>query len=316
MKKWLVGLMSLTTIALVLSSCAPTETTIEKVTDKATTIRLGVMPSTDNIPFILAHEQGFDHNNGVNIELEVFKSAPDRDAAFQAGKVDGVITDLVGLAIYQQGDFDVKVVAAPYDQFDLVTGDDSVQSVADLKGKDVVFSSKTGTGYAVSKMLESAGLTMADINITEIPQVPTRLELITNQKASAAILPEPFVTIGQANGLRVVQSTRDIGINPFAIAFTSEMIAKEEVAINGLFDAYNEAAIYVEKTPVEDYIDLFIKEVGFPASLKKQIVIPDYGKLEQVKEKDVESAFAWAREAGLLKKELTAKDVISDVYFK
>lgn len=319
MKKWLGGLVTIMAVTIGLVGCAPEEkqeSTKKESGTEETILRLGVMPSTDNIPFIIAEKEGYAKERGIKLELEVFKSANDRDAAFQAGKLDGVITDLVAVAIYRQADFDVKIVAAPYDQFDLVSGDEAVKTVADLKGKDVVFSTRTGTAYAVDMMLEKAGLAMTDINVNEVPQVPARLELLTNKKAAGAILPEPFVTMAKASQMHVVQSTQDIGINPFAIAFTTECIDKQGEAIRGMFDAYNQAADYIKNTDKAKYIDLFIEDVGFPETLKDQIEVPDYGKLEQVKVSDVESAFAWATKEGLLKQEIKAEEVISDVYFK
>lgn len=317
MKKWLASLVAIVVSTMLLAGCAPEEKQEKKAASSTeeVTIRLGVMPSTDNIPFIIAEKEGYAKEHGVKVELEVFKSANDRDAAFQAGKLDGVITDLVAVAIYRQGDLDVKVVAAPYDQFDLVSSDPAVKTVADLKGKDVVFATRTGTAYAVDMMLAKAGLTREDIVVNEVPQVPARLELLTNKKAAGAILPEPFVTMAKANEMHVVQSTRDIGTNPFAIAFTTAFIESQTKAIRGMFDAYNQAATYVETADKADYIDLFIDEVGFPDTLKNQIEVPDYGKIEQVKAADIESVFDWARAEGLLKNDLKAEDVISDVYF-
>lgn len=314
MRKWLSGVIAIMAVALVLGGCAPEEKQEKAETQEEHTIRLGVMPSTDNMPFIIAQKEGYAKEHGVKIDLEVFKSANDRDAALQAGKLDGVITDLVAMAIYRQGGLDVKVVAAPYDQFDLVTNEEA-KTVAQLKGKEVAFSTRTGTAYAVDMMLREAGLRRDDIVVNEVPQVPARLELLTNKRVAGAVLPEPFVTMAKANQMTMVQSTRDIGINPFAIAFTASFIDKESKAIRGMFDAYNQAATYIETADKSDYINLFIEEVGFPETLKGQIEIPDYGKLEQVKVTDIESAFNWARKEGLLKKELKVEDVISHVYF-
>lgn len=314
-KKWLGGIIVTMLSVVLLVGCAPEEKQSKVATEgQEVTIRLGVMPSTDNIPFIIAQKEGYAKEQGVKLELEVFKSANDRDAALQAGKLDGVITDLVAVAIYRQGDLDVKVVAAPYDQFDLVANGEA-KTVADLKGKEVVFAARTGTAYAIDMMLKEAGLTRADIKANEVPQVPARLELLTNKKVAGAILPEPFVTMAKADQMTVVQSTRDIGINPFAIAFTTDFIDEQSDAIRGMFDAYNQAVTYLETTDKSEYIELFIAEVGFPETLKEQIEIPDYGKIEQVKVADIDSAFEWARQEGLLKKELNGKDVISHVYF-
>ena len=313
-----MGLLALAVMTL--GACGNEGKEAEKTaasSDKAVeTLTLGVMPSTDNIPLILAHEKGFDKDHGVEIKLENFKAAKDRDAAFQAGKVDGVSTDLVAIAIYQEAGMDVKITGNTYGQFDLITGDDSVKTTADLKGKDVILSKKTGTEYAVTMMLEKAGLTDQDINVSEVPQVPTRLELLKNNQAQAAILPEPFATMATADGLRVLDSTRKIGINPFVMGMPQDVIEKKADAIKGMYEAYNEAVDYIKDHDKSDYIQLFIDEVGFPETLKDQITVPDYTHAEQATDADITSAFAWAKEHDLLTKDLQPKDVLSDVYFK
>lgn len=320
MKKWMTTMGLLALAAMTLGACGNEGKEAEKTaasSDKAVeTLTLGVMPSTDNIPLILAHEKGFDKDHGVEIKLENFKAAKDRDAAFQAGKVDGVSTDLVAIAIYQEAGMDVKITGNTYGQFDLITGDDSVKTTADLKGKDVILSKKTGTEYAVTMMLEKAGLTDQDINVSEVPQVPTRLELLKNNQAQAAILPEPFATVATADGLRVLDSTRKIGINPFVMGMPQDVIEKKADAIKGMYEAYNEAVDYIKDHDKSDYIQLFIDEVGFSETLKDQITVPDYTHAEQATDEDITSAFTWAKEHDLLTKDLQPKDVLSDVYFK
>lgn len=320
MKKWMTTAGILALAAMILGACGTTAKETKESTatkdEKVTTLTLGVMPSTDNIPLVLAHEKGFDKDHGVDIQLENFKAAKDRDAAFQAGKVDGVSTDLVAIAIYQEAGMDVKITGNTYGEFDLVTGDDSIQSAADLKGKDVILSKKTGTEYAVTQILAKAGLQDSDINVSEVPQVPTRLELLKNKKAQAAILPEPFVTMAVADGLRVLDSTREIGINPFVMGMPADVIDKKADAIKGMYEAYNEAVDYIKEHDKSDYIQLFIDEVGFPETLKEQITVPDYTHAEQATDEDITAAFSWAKEHDLLTKDLKPADVLSDVYFK
>lgn len=323
MKKWLSKCCVLGLVILGLGGCggagAKSEGDASKDSSKekeVPTLTLGVMPATDNIPLILAHEKGFDVKHGVKLDLQNFKAAKDRDAAFQAGKLDGVSTDLVAISIYQEAGMDVKVTGSTYGEFDLVTGDDSIQSAADLKGKDVILSKNTGTEYAVAKMLEKAGLSIDDINITEVPQVPTRLELLKNKKAAAAILPEPFVTMAKADGMRVLDSTKKIGINPFVMGIPADKVKEKEDAVKGMYEAYNEAVDYIKSHDKTDYIQLFIDDVGFPESLKDQIEVPDYPYAVQAADEDVTAAFAWTQKQGLLNKDLAPEDVLSDVYFK
>lgn len=321
MKKASKILGAVALLSLVLGGCGNKKADDTKTSDTAakttevTTLTLGVMPSTDNIPLVLAHEKGFDKKHGVDIQLETFKAAKDRDAAFQAGKVDGVSTDLIAIAIYQEAGMDVKITGSTYGEFDLVTGDEKIQKAGDLKGQEVILSKNTGTEYAVAKILEKAGLTEEDIKVTEVPQVPVRLELLKNKKAQAAILPEPFVTMAVADNLRVLDSTRKIGINPFVMGMPENVIKEKSAAIKGMYEAYNEAVDYIKSHDKSDYIQLFIDEIGFPETLKDQIVVPDYTKAEQATKEDVTQAFAWAKEKGLLTKDLKPEEVLSTVYF-
>ena len=316
MKKTL-SFIALLALTILLSACATDNSTNENTPNKEMpTLSIGVLPATDNLPFMLAHEKGFDVKHGVNLDIQVFKAAKDREAAFQAGALQGLATDLIGVAISRQSGSDLMITSNTFGQFDLLTGDDSVRSIADLKGKDVIVSKNTGAEYAMAKMLENVGLTMEDINVIEVAAIPARLELLKNGQASAAILPEPFATIAKVEGLRLLESTMNIGINPFVMAFPKEVIQQNSDAIRAMYMAYNEAVAYIQTHNKEDYLQLFIDVVGFPQDLKKQIQIPDYLPAEQVKEEDIVQAFSWARSVGLLKMNLTPQDVISTVNFK
>lgn len=279
-------------------------------------LTLGLLPSIDAIPFVIAHEQGYDQKHGVLLDIETFKSAKDRDVAFQAGKLDGISADLVAISIYNEAGLDVKIASTTFGEFDLLTGNSEIQDVKDLKGKTVILSKNTSTQYTVAMMLKQAGLTEQDIRITEVPQIPTRLELLKNNKADAAILPEPFVTMGQAAGLRILSSTHQANVNPFVLAFPQSAIDAKADAIRAMYAAYDEAVAYMQSHDKADYIDLVIEEVGYPETLKEQIEVPAYVPAYQVDVKEVEAAFAWAREQGLLTKDIAPEDVISDVQFK
>ncbi|WP_239004638.1 ABC transporter substrate-binding protein [Paenibacillus tepidiphilus] len=278
-------------------------------------VTLGLLPSIDAIPFIIAHEQGLDLKHNVNLDIQNFKSAKDRDVAFQAGKVDGISADLVAISIYNEADLNVKITSTTKGHFSLLTGNDDIQEVKDLKGKTVILSKNTSTQYTMATMLKQAGLTEDDITITEVPQIPTRLELLKNQKADAAVLPEPYVTMGTESGLRVLGSTNSAGINPFVLAFPQSVIDAKGQAIRDMYAAYDEAVAYMKSHDQSEYIDLIIKEVGYPDTLKEQITVPDYQPATQVDVQQVEQAFEWAREKGLLTRDITAEEVISDVQF-
>ena len=311
-------LLSVTMVGLLLvAGCGKETDTTQSSTDseKMESLKVGVMPSTDNMPLVVAHEQGFDQKHGVSIELETFKSARDRDAAFQAGTVDGINADLVGVATYLEGGMDLKVTSATYGQFDLISNE-QVKAIEEIKGKDVVTLKNQGPEYAAEAILADAGVAVSDVKMIEVPQVPSRVELLKNQQAGAAILPEPFVTMSLSEGMHSLGSTREIGLNPFVFCFTNKVIEEKAAALRGMYDAYNEAVDWMKERDKAEYLHLFVEEVGFPEVLADQIEIPAYPHASQATEEDVTRAFEWAQAHQLLTKELAPKDVLSDVYFK
>lgn len=318
MKKLMIGMAA--TLLVTLTACGTkakeeVKTSGENGEEAVTTLKVGVMPSMDNMPLIVAHEQGFDKDHGVNIDIQAFKSGKDRDAAFQAGAVDSINADLVGVASYIQGGMDVKIMSATQGQFDLITPADT-KEIADLKGKEVVVLKNQGPEFAAEAFLKQAGLTSEDVKMIDVPQVPSRVELLSNNQAGAAILPEPFVTITTAQGMNNLGSTLDLGINLFALVATQEVIDEKAEAFKGMYDAYNDAVKWMKENDQDAYIQLFIDEIGFPETLKEQIVVPAYTEAFQTSKEDVKGAFDWAKEKGLLTKDIQAKDVLSDVYFK
>lgn len=319
MKKIMIGFT--TALLLTLTACGAAGTsegsseTKTSENEELTTLKIGVMPSMDNMPLIVAHEQGFDKKHGVDLDIQAFKSGKDRDAAFQAGAVDSINADLVGVAAYLQGGMDVKIMSATQGQFDLISTAD-VKEIADLKGKEIVVLKNQGPEFAAEEFLKQANLTGEDVKMIDVPQVPSRVELLSNNQAGAAILPEPFVTITATQGMNNLGSTLDLGINLFALVATQEVIDEKAVAFKGMYDAYNDAVQWMKENEQDAYIQLFIDEIGFPETLKDQIVVPEYKEAFQTTEQDITRAFDWAQEKGILEKEIPAKDVLSDVYFK
>lgn len=317
MKKIMISMT--TALLLTLTACGtPAEDKTNESSassNETTTLKIGVMPSMDNIPLIVAHEQGFDKKHGIELDVQAFKSGKDRDAAFQAGAVDSINADLVGVAAYVQAGIDVKIMSATQGQFDLISTAE-VKEVPNLKGKEVVVLKNQGPEFAVEEFLKQANLTGEDVKMVDVPQVPSRVELLSNNQASAAILPEPFVTMTTAQGMNNLGSTLDLGINLFALIATQDVIDEKATAFKGMYDAYNDAVQWMKENDQEAYIQLFIDEIGFPETLKEQIVIPEYKQAFQASEEDITRAFDWAKTKGLLEKDVLAKDVLSDVYFK
>ncbi len=311
-----IMLICLSVILLVsLTACSASNQGIETNEKKpAKTLNFGAIGSVELIPIILADEKGYFEKEGIDVNIQSFKSAKDRDAAFQSGNLDGIICDEVAICLYQNADYDVKITGATDGNFMLIANADSgIKSINEMSGKSVAISEKTCIEYTLDTLLEKNSLEPNSIQKAMVPAIPTRLEMLRTNKVDAALLPEPFSTLAVKDGGILLGSANDAGIYTSVTAFTEESINNESAEIKAFFKAYNQAVEYINSTPISEYEDTIIKTVGYPADMKGKIELPKFRKNVLPKETDIKSVIDWASKNNLIRKELNPKDLMSNV---
>lgn len=293
-----------------LSGCAPDKTPAEV----PSTLTMGLTPSVDAIPFVIAKDKGFFEKQGIAVNFEIFKSAKDRDAAFQSGALDGVLSDQVGVCLYQNGGFDVKITGITDGDFMLVAGKNSgIKSIQDLKGKKIAISEKTVIEYTLDKILEKNSITPEEVEKVAIPPIPTRLEMLKNNQVDAALLPEPFSSFAMNDGAVLLDSAYTEGMFPAISAFTQKAIDAKGKEISKFYKAYGEAVTYVNKTPIAEYEDLVIKTIGYPEEMKGKIKLPEFRNNALPSDAALSSAIEWAAKKGLVKETLKPSDMVNTI---
>jgi NMT1/THI5 like. len=275
------------------------------------------MPDVDSIPLIVALNNGYFKDAGVDVEIHHFKSAQERDSALQSGNIDGAVSDMLAAAFAKDGGFDVKITSMTNGSYKLLVNKDAgVNSIADLKGKNIAISANTIIEYTTDKILENAGLKSTDINKVIIPQIPTRLEMLQNGKVDAATLPDPLASEAVKNGAKLLGSSDRLGINPGVMVFTSDAIKKNSKGIKAVYEAYNRAVEYLGNQPVTEYIDLIIKEAGFPEDIKGSIQLPSYTKAEIPSKEDMDDVIDWLTSKQLVKKSYSYEELVDDEFVR
>lgn len=312
MKKVLVGFLIVISI-LIFVGCSPEK----DVSVPEKTIKIGVMPDVESIPFIIAEKNGYFAQEGVKVKIEHFKSAQDRDSALQSGELDGVITDIVAVVFANEGGFDLKIIAKNDGNIELLAGKEAgIKSLGEVKGKDIGLSTNTIMEYTLDKMLESAQLTPADINKAAVPQLPTRLEMLQGGKIDGAILPEPLAGLAAENGATVLNSTDGIDNKAGAIAFTGKSLKENPAAVKAIFRAYNDGVAYLAREPVSDYADFIIEAQGFPPNIKGSLQLPQYSRAELPDEKIVSDVVQWMQAKKLIKGSYDYKDLVDQTVLR
>lgn len=306
----IVMLMLMTTLFTACSKKSEDNKTEEK-----TVIRIGMMSSSDVIPYVLMNEKGFVDDYNIDLQLEVFTSAKDRDAAFQAGELDGVLTDFIGITMYQNAGFDVRITGITDGDYILVAGKNTgITDISQIKGKSIAISENTLIDYSLDNILESNNFSSSDVVKEVVPRIPDRLELLREGKIDLGLLPEPFVTLALNDGAVYLASANEIGLYPAVSAFSKAAIDEKEDAIRNLYAAYNKAVNYMNETALSEYEETVIKAVGYPEEMIGQIEIKEFRTSKLPNKEELEKAIVWASKKGLCSEALTYEDLTFDVY--
>lgn len=276
-------------------------------------ICIGVMPDVESIPLVIAEKNGYFEKEGVQVKLVHFKSAKDRDSALQSGELDGVITDMVAVVFAHEGGIDIKAISRIDGNVELLAGRTSgIQSLKDLKGKDIGISSNTIMEYSLDRMLQTAGMQPGDVQKIAIPQLPTRLEMLQGAKIDAAIMPQPLSDLARKNGAVVLNSTDKMQNKAGVMAFTSKILQEDPAAIKAIYRAYNEGVVYLQTAPVDDYIDYVIEAQGFPADVKGSFALPGYQPATAPDEKVMADVLEWMTSKELIKGSYGYADIVDN----
>ena len=313
MKKFFVLLVTILS-TMILTACGAPQSQKSEPLPKLT---IGLMPDVDSLPFIIAQEKGYFKEEGLDIELQQFKSAMDRDAALQSGTLDGDVSDMLAVAFAKDGGFDVKVTSYTDGSYKLIAGaSETATDAKGLAGKDVAVSRNTIIEYVTDQILAKAGMTGDSINKVIIPQIPTRREMLQNGKLAAATLPEPMASIAVANGCHYVTGSDQLGINPGVIMFTEKSTQDKKASIQAMYRAYNKAVKYLNETPQAEYMDLVIEKGGFPQASKESLKLPQYHEAALPKTSDVTDCIAWLMDKGLIQESYSYDDIVLDLLSK
>ncbi len=183
-------------------------------------------------------QQGFFEERGLDVQLTPSQGGATVVPAVVSGDTDIAGSNLVSVLLAQGKDIPVKIIAPgtfvrqkPSQDFSaiLVAEDSDIRSPKDLEGKTLAVNTLKNVAELAGKAsLADQGVDVSKIELTEV-DFPDMNAALAEGRVDAAFQIEPFVSLGVAEGLRIVDRPY-VGTKPglqIGCYFTSERYLSE-----------------------------------------------------------------------------------------
>lgn len=232
MKK-IISVLTAGILALSLTACG-------KKSNDSNTIKIAYLPITHSLAVLEASDE-LAEKDGLQVELVKYGSWNELMDALNSGRVDGASV-LIELAMKSKEQVvGIKAVALGHKDGNVIITSSDIASAEDLKGKTIAIPHRQSShNILLNDALATAGLTIDDINVTEL--APTEMpSALAGGQIDGYCVAEPF-------GAKAVS----MGVGK--VLFTSEELWKDSLCCGlVLTDSFIENHSENAKTFVNSY---------------------------------------------------------------
>jgi NitT/TauT family transport system substrate-binding protein len=303
---------SLLVLALALQACASPAT--EPAQPEPETLEVVFLPVMSNAPFFIAQEEGYFAEQNLEIELVQFERSSQAIPGLVSGEVDVIGGGLsVGLLNAMAQETAIKFVADKSSvdpqgcaytvlmaRRDRIEGGE-FDDIANLEGLRISLNPVGFEGYMAEKLLESAGLTLDDLEVVDIPRA-TELDALEEGSLDILSTSEPWIARGLESGnLAVWMSDYEI-IPNFQVAVVTygpSLLEENRDAGKRFMIAYLKAARQYSQGKTERNLEIVSKYTELEPELLMQACWPPVRSNGQISTQEVLDFQAWAVAKGL-----------------
>jgi NitT/TauT family transport system substrate-binding protein len=239
--------------------------------------QIAIMNAVHDLPVLVARDKGFFKDEGLDIEFVTtpgmaqvttshqvqFDSVFERplDSVYNDGGIDqyrmcewgimkrAVEADTAGLRRRK-----IVALGASMSSFAIVVNRDSrAYEPEQLKDQAIAVTPNNGSHFTTLKLMEGF-LTPEHIKTTNAGSMPKRIEALRQGKVAAVSLMEPWISVAQKMGLRLLIESHSTRSEAASDELDGAMLAK-------MFRAQARAVQEIEKDPTP-YVHYFIAETG------------------------------------------------------
>ena len=247
------------------------------MTTNGTSVKLAVMNAVHDLPVLVARDEGFFIDEGLNIEFvttpgraqvttshEVqFDSVFERplESVYNEGGIDqfrmcewGIVKRAVEAEASGLRSRKIVSLGASMSMFAIVVrADSNFYEPEMLKGQPIAVTPNNGSHFVALKMIEGF-LGKEHVKVTNAGSMPQRIEALKKGEVAAVSLMEPWISVAEKEGLRILMEAHS----------TRAEAAGDELdgpTLAAMFRAQARACEVLAKDPTP-YVHYFVNETG------------------------------------------------------
>jgi NitT/TauT family transport system substrate-binding protein len=213
--------------------------------------------SLESMPIYIAQANGLFKKHNVDVDVITSRVGGEAMKAYIAGDVQIVATGFPELGLMRSRGVDAELFFAQTSRvpFGMIAlKDENLKSVADLKGKTIAVTSPGSlTANLARYFVQQAGLDPdKDVSLVSVGGGGEILGALKSGKADAAMLFEPFVTIGIQQGFATMLVDVPEKLDAFSsspLSTSKTFVEKSAKDAQGVFDGLAEALAYIHANP-------------------------------------------------------------------
>lgn len=258
-------------------------------------VKIAYLPITHSLA-ALEEADELETGDGIKVELVKYGSWPELLDALNTGRVDGASV-LIELAMKsKQEGIGLKAVALGHRDGNVVIVSNDINTAADLKGKTFAIPHRQSShNILLNETLATAGLTVDDVNVTEL--APTEMpSALASGQIDGYCVAEPFGAMGVSLGAgKVLYSSEELWPDSLCcgLVLTDKFIEERPEQAKEFVQNYKAAGNNLDKekakevakkylSQTEDVLDISLQWISYN---DLDITEETYGQLvERVKE--------------------------------
>ena len=171
-------------------------------------LRMGLLPTLDCLPFYIAEEKGIFDTLGLDIHLITYSCAMNCDTAFLRHHLDCSVSDIVKAQVWNAENDSIRALMTTNLRLFLLTSRQArIMNTESIKEKILAITRNSVCDMTLDNISRSVKLGSDEVNKPQINDFDLRMSMLVQNQYDGALLPEPYASMAQQRGARRVSDS-------------------------------------------------------------------------------------------------------------